>query len=136
MTLKLQRIENSIDGTFGIIRMGEKKFHTLELPWANNEHNKSSIPLGKYECMYTWSPSFQRRLYLVCDVPGRVGIRIHPANTIDQLNGCIALGLQLGMIKGKRALLQSRTAVSDFEKLLEMKPFTLEVCDGIEVQVA
>ncbi len=135
MTIILERRDYTDHGTFGVIRLADKLFNTLELPWDHNNKDKSCIPIGTYEVMFTWSPSFRRRLYLVCDVPGRTGIRIHPANTFNQLNGCIALGYGLGEIKGVKAVTQSRIAVDDFSMLLEHKPFKLQIMDGMKLEI-
>lgn len=61
------------------------------------------------------------------EVPGRVGVRIHPANLTSQLNGCVALGLRLGEIGGQKALLLSKPAVRQFEALMQGKTFELEI---------
>lgn len=45
---------------------------------------------GEYEVKKTFSPKFRTNLYLILDVPNRDGIRIHQANTMYQLHGCIA----------------------------------------------
>ena len=65
----------------------------LELPWKNNEPFVSCIPEGKYLVKETWSPRFKRKLWLVCDVPERSGVRIHPENFSLNLEGCLALVL-------------------------------------------
>jgi hypothetical protein len=48
------------------------------------------IPIGKYKVKKTFSPKFQTDLFLVLNVEGRDGIRIHQANWMQQLHGCIA----------------------------------------------
>lgn len=48
------------------------------------------IPEGVYTTKRTYSSTFRRTLFLVDGVDGREGIRIHAANVIDQLLGCIA----------------------------------------------
>ena len=66
------------------------------------ENADKAIPDGRYSIAMTvsgratagglWSPRADNVLPLVCDVPGREGIRIHAANRADQLEGCIATG--------------------------------------------
>ena len=66
------------------------------------ERESLAIPAGHYRLAMTvsgratagglWSPRADHVLPLVCDVPGRDGIRIHAANRADQLQGCIATG--------------------------------------------
>lgn len=65
---------------------------TVELPWVGNQRNVSCIPVGKYNCVWSYSPAFKRNLFLVDGVVGRSGIRIHVANFVHQLRGCIAVG--------------------------------------------
>lgn len=48
------------------------------------------IPIGTYKVKKTFSPKFQQDLFLVLDVDGRDGIRIHTANWMEELQGCIA----------------------------------------------
>jgi len=114
-------------GTFGQLIMSGFECHTLERPWRDNQSSISSIPAGKYNCYWTYSPRFKKRVYLVDGVPNRSGIRIHPANLYSQLNGCIALGEKLGQIEGKPAILLSQPAVRNFETLWDGKPFRLEI---------
>lgn len=64
--------------------------YSLELPWLCNEVNISCIPRGIYKLKLTFSPRFKRQLWEVLNVPNRSGIRIHSANIVDELEGCIA----------------------------------------------
>lgn len=50
-----------------------------------------AIPEGRYEVTITHSPRFKRLMPLI-NVPHRIGIRIHPANWPEELEGCIAPG--------------------------------------------
>lgn len=88
----IDRLADRSVQTKGTLVAGEFSCKTLELPWKNNEKSVSCIPDGEYICKWTYSPAFDRYLYEVKDVPNRSGIRIHPANYIKQLRGCIALG--------------------------------------------
>jgi len=74
-------------------------------------------------------------MYLVSEVPGRSGIRIHPANLMgdrskgykSHLYGCIALGKKLGAIKDQKAVLISRPAVRLLEDTMKRQAFKLEI---------
>lgn len=134
--LILERMETSDHGTFGqLILPNGRVLFTGELPDRGNQPNVSCIPTGVYGCEYTFSPAFKRMLYLVVPVPGRSGIRIHPANLMGdkslgfkcQLNGCIALGLKMGWMDGQKAVLLSAPAVSFLEGAMERGPFELEI---------
>lgn len=84
-------------GTYGV--MIEEKFSripfclTLELPWANNEPNKSCIPKGEYLCKKVISPH-RGEVYQVMDVPNRTAILIHKGNWTTDSLGCILVGEQ------------------------------------------
>ena len=54
---------------------------------------ETAIPTGEYAIRRTWSPKYQRQMMLVCDVPGWVGVRVHPGNTDDHTAGCLLPGL-------------------------------------------
>lgn len=137
MTLTLTRVNNYPDCTIGMIKIGEKSFFTLELAFHDNISNISCIPAGIYQCTYTLSPHFNKKTYLLTGVKDRTSIRIHSSNVAHELKGCIALGRTLGILNGSRAVLSSRQAVEEFEKLLDFKPFQLEILDAeIPVQVS
>lgn len=76
--------------------------YTLELPVRSNRKGLDAIPAGTYEILMTYSPKFSKKgIYkelgglvpLIANVPNRSGIRIHVANYLSQLEGCIAPGL-------------------------------------------
>jgi hypothetical protein len=136
-TVRLVRSETSDQGTFGILSVEGLKFFTGELPWRDNDNDKSCIPAGRYQCRFTFSNRFQRKLYLIGPVESRAGIRIHPANRmgdsklgyISEMHGCIALGEKLGWIGKQKAVLISLPAVRRFEKYMNYETFILEVID-------
>lgn len=66
------------------------------------ERASTLIPAGTYPVKLTvssragrgqlWTPDSDKRLLLIDEVQGRSGIRIHAANTPEQLEGCTAVG--------------------------------------------
>jgi hypothetical protein len=134
----LQRLESSDQGTFGKLVAGGLAFFSGELPWRDNAPSVSCVPAGTYRAIFTDSPRFGRRLYLLDRVPARSGIRIHPANLMGdaqkgfrcQLNGCIALGEKLGWMDKQKAVLLSQPAVRRLESFFGGQPFELEIRDG------
>lgn len=69
--------------------------NTIELPWLDNKRKISCIPEGTYEIEKRFTEKHQHHLIL-CDVPDRDGILIHPANiAMKELMGCIAPVSQL-----------------------------------------
>lgn len=81
------------EGTNGLLTMGansEPLCYTIELPWRNNEVNRSCIPEGTYVLRRRYSKKFRWHIEIK-DVPGRSYILIHPANhAARELKGCIA----------------------------------------------
>lgn len=59
----------------------------LELPWVNNEHQKSCIPEGIYRVIERRTAKFGRH-YWIQDVPDRTFILQHPGNYTRQILGC------------------------------------------------
>lgn len=64
---------------------------TLELPWRNNDSNVSHIPAGTYPARKMVSSTLGR-IIAIDEVPQRDLIRIHTANKVEQLRGCVAVG--------------------------------------------
>lgn len=136
MHVRLERLEQSAQGTFGRLIMPGLVLFSGELPDHDNAPNISCIPPGKYRCSWTRSPRFGRMMYGIDFVARRTGIRVHAANLFGdnppwkrQLNGCIALGERLGWIEGQKALLISAPAVRRFESALAGAAFYLEIVE-------
>lgn len=110
-TIELIRDHMDETPTTGELRVeGEHFAWTLELPWRDNRHGVSCIPLGEYRVMLSLSTRFGRELPRLIGVPGRVGILIHAGNTDHDTSGCILLGT----LKENDVLLQSRVALERF----------------------
>lgn len=136
----LARHSNTIFGMFGTIDFEGNKFYTIECPWRNNLPNISCIPAGEYECEMTWSTAFNKPLYLVKDVRGRSGVRIHSGNVagmqskklLTHFHGCIGLGFGYGTVYRQPAILNSVGAVRKFHDLMEKEPFILRITGEFE----
>lgn len=89
---------------------------------------KVRIPAGMYQVDWTFSPKFQRNMYLI-RVPGIEGIRIHLGNYAEQSEGCVMLGKTIADINGDEQLdiANSKLAIAEFEQFFSQKPFTLLV---------
>ncbi len=91
MLIEIQR-RTFFPATIGIMTVDGDFFgYTLELPWLDNRPRVSCIPPGSYELLVTRSFKFRRKLIEVLGVDGRAGIRIHGANRVEELRGCIAV---------------------------------------------
>lgn len=106
---------------------------TLELPWLDNAVDKSCIPLGTYECKWTYSPKFKKYTYEITNVPNRPGIRIHGGNYNTDTEGCVLLGESYANINSDTELdlVNSRKTVYEFEKLMNQQSFTLTIASQV-----
>lgn len=108
--LVLKRFANTPQGTPG--RMGD--FYTMERPDLDNVPMLSRIPAGEYDCVRTWYHRGGYDTYEITDVPGRSRILFHVANRMVDVNGCVGLGMQFGVLGGELAVLNSRDAFGMF----------------------
>ena len=141
LTATLQRNSTGEFGTFGTLTIGGQELKTGELPDKDNAENISCIPPGKYICKKTPSARFGHSdFYQVMDVPGRSGVRFHPANFFgdealghkSELNGCITLGRKHGPIEvspGHTQLgcMASKSAFETLNQITGGEPFMLEI---------
>ena len=117
--------------TFGLLVANGEIYHTLELPWLNNKRNASCIPVGEYKCIYMAKSSSgkYRNVYHVVGVEGRSGILIHSGNLPEQTKGCVLIGRKRGNLASCPAVLNSRSALSDFVGGMNKQNFILKVKD-------
>ena len=101
---------------------GRRLFYTLELPWNNNQPDKSCIPPGVYTCEWDESPS-KGWCYHVRSVPGREHILIHIGNYPHNTLGCILPGL----IRGVNMVGSSGDAIKLLENTFKRQPFQLVI---------
>lgn len=110
-------------------------FCTIELPWRDNKTFISCIPTGDYLCKWTWSPAFKRHMYLVDNVSGRSGIRIHKGSYAGATDygykadflGCISLGKGYTTLAGQKILHTTAKSVAKFEEMMDRKDFILSI---------
>jgi hypothetical protein len=85
----------SADGTFGtLVVPGRPPLQTMEDDWAGNARGKSCIPPGDYRLQRSWFYRHGFEVFEVMAVPGRSRILIHPGNTEEDVEGCIAPGMR------------------------------------------
>ncbi len=128
-TVILTRTLDNGTETIGVLTYKNFNCKTLELPYKNNQRNISCIPTGTYQVKYTFSWKFMKYTYEIQNVPNRAGIRIHSANFVNELLGCIALGNGLLDINkdGLLDVINSRNTIKAFENIMGKKPFTLVI---------
>lgn len=119
---------------------------TLELPWKENQHNISCIPVNDesnpfYICKWTRSNRLSILAghdvftYEVINVPDRDGIRLHSANYFFQLLGCIALGdvLKDINIDGQLDTEHSGNTIKKLNELMNKQDFKLIIKNQISL---
>lgn len=105
-SIVIQRLEQTRTHTLGRLTVkgssGADLYECvcLELPWRNNLPRTSCVPAGRYPIVLEWSPAFKMDLWELKDVPGRSEVKIHAANYVAQLWGCIAPGLKASDLNG------------------------------------
>ena len=115
----LVRTKYAADHVSGVLYVGGKIFHTIERAWLDNQQNISCIPLGEYQCaqLPRSGSGKYRDVYHVQNVPGRGGILIHNGNLASDSKGCIILGKKAGVLSGKPAVLNSKSALKLLNKI-------------------
>jgi len=123
--LTLLRTNQSKNETLGVLMVFDGPTmvfhcHTLELPWRNNERMISCVPPGTYKIVLEYSPKFDEYLWELKGVPGRSEAKIHTANYVHQLNGCIAPGKSYVDLNGDGLVdvTNSRKTLNQLHKVL------------------
>lgn len=134
--VKAYRYRSSDQGTFSRWLCEEIGFDSfcIELPWRNNESGYSCIPVGKYIVSIRKSPKYGH-IFHVTDVNGRSWILIHSGNFAGDTKrgykthslGCILLGQKPGVLNGQQAILNSKSTVHKFMRLINYETFELHI---------
>lgn len=127
--LKLSRIRQSKDGTFGIMtdEVGNQLCVTCEDPWNFNARQKSCVPAGRYRCS-SFTGKKYRNVWQLHDVPNRDAILIHNGNTIDDTQGCILVGKAFSRLIGKPSITESKLTLEKLRSIL-LDEFELTIVD-------
>ena len=138
-TVFLIRTESSAQGTFSQFAIKTFKAFGGELPSRNNQQGKSCIPAGTYICRWLYSNEHKRNIYHITNVPNRTDVEVHSGNYCGDKDkgfksdvlGCLLLGKSIGLLDGQKAVLESKEAIQEFEKLLNQEPFKLIITDPV-----
>ncbi len=111
-------------GTFGYLcdENGNAMLKTVERAWKNNQSGISCVPEGEYDLVPHNSPKFGKCYALEAPTLGvtiygpsqRSHILVHAANKPSQLEGCIAPGVDFGVVGDEWAVINSKTAFEYF----------------------
>lgn len=121
-TAELLRFAFTPMGVFGKLTVGDFTCVTVERPWLNNTPMVSCFPDGDYPLTFRHSNTVTRitksrhvATYEILAGQGRTYLLFHPANTMDDLQGCVGVGDRFGFVSGKWAVLNSQDT---FDKLI------------------
>lgn len=131
-TVRLIRLEESPQGTFGVLVICSQVFCTTLEPsdWLNKT-NISSIPAQQYQCIKIRSPQFGETFEIV-DVPNRSHVLFHKGNIAKHTKGCVILGQYFGKLQGDRAVLNSGKTFKNFmETMKGVGMFNLTIKEAI-----
>jgi len=118
-TVRLNRLEESSQGTFGVLLICSQVFCvTLEPSDELNERDISSIPAQQYKCVKIHSPQFGETFEIV-DVPGRSHVLFHAGNLTRHTRGCVILAQYFGKLQGDRAVLNSGNTFKKFMDIMK-----------------
>jgi len=135
-TIKITRHQSNENQTIGSLDLFNNDNElllscvTLERGWNNNEKNISCVPKGEYKAIFEYSNKFKTSLWELKDVPNRTECKFHASNYWYQLNGCIALGLQVLDINN-----DNFTDVTRSKKTMEVFHEILRYENTINVQI-
>lgn len=125
-TLKIKRHQQNENQTIGSIDLLDNENNllfssvSLERGWNENKTDISCVPLGTYKAVFEYSNKFKTSLWELKNVPNRSECKFHAANYWYQLNGCIALGLQVTDINndGFVDITKSKSTMTIFQEIL------------------
>jgi len=106
MKVVITRTNQTCDGVFGDLLVLDcgiapetiLRLVTIEDDWLDNKTKVSCIPAGTYKLRRSFFYRKGYECFEVCGVQGRSRILIHKANTENDVEGCIGVGLRLGEI--------------------------------------
>lgn len=114
----------------GLMKLGQ--FTTLELPWRENEKNRSCIPEGDYRLSLRGpTDRFKYTHLLVHDTAPREMVLVHRGNFPKNTTGCVLVGMGFGNADGDKIpdVLSSEAAMNLLVQMIPEEPIPLTVID-------
>ncbi len=126
MDLKVRRYDLGKNDTIGEFSInGKVECFTLEDEVRKNGekvYGETAIPYGTYKIGLRHSPKFSpvygHEMLWIKDVKNFEYVLIHPGNTEDDTHGCLLVGAIIGIVKGKRAILNSKSTYYRIYKII------------------
>lgn len=126
----LVRFEDTGKCTKGYLKFGRYTLFTIERPWRDNQRGESCIPSGTYEVApHGWHGEKVRkpRSYELLNTAPREGILIHAGNVVEDVIGCIAVGMKYGTLNGEDAVLASEAAMVLLRQVMGERHWMIEI---------
>jgi hypothetical protein len=99
--VNLDRFVETSHGVFGRMRVNGMTFYTVEEQNLGNKPRVSCIPAGTYKCVRSKYNKGGYDTFEVTGVPNRSRILFHVANTEEDIEGCVGVGLNIGILDVK-----------------------------------
>ncbi len=130
MRFTLTRIHQFEDSMFGVLVIGDLTFWTLERAWVGNEPRISCVPEGFYHLTPhdsavhpdTFALEGETVSHWPTDGIARNVILLHPANKVEELSGCIAIGESYHWFEGRPFLQKSKPSTDQVLEKLRSHP--------------
>jgi len=113
LKLKVFRIEVEEDGMVGVLLFNGRMTGIYTMERDPNDPEFKPIPDGVYPLEPHTGYKYKGTLKAM--VPGHTFVLFHNANLESHSEMCVILGLTLGWLGGKRAVLRSRDAMTKFK---------------------
>ena len=137
------RPDGTLAETVGWLDVEKKGFscRTIERPYRDNKNNVSALPAGMYVAeVVLSSPAFNYPHIWIHDkgsvyaASDRAGVKIHIANYVRQLEGCVAVGKSFVHLDGD-GVLDVTQSEQTLEELINHIPrkTTLEIRDQTDM---
>ena len=109
-------------------KSGDLFCYTLELDWEGNKTNISCIREGIHLCKIGIHYGVRvYKVYELQNVPGRTNVEIHIGNFLSDILGCILVGKELRIYKGKYWVKSSTEVFNKFMNKMNNEDFLLEI---------
>jgi len=110
----LERFAHTPMGVFGNLSVDGFECYTVERPWLDNKPRESCIPEGVYRLELGMYNRGGYPAYEIMDVPDRSLIKMHIANNINDVIGCVGFGDNLGYYENLWSVMNSGKTMAKF----------------------
>jgi len=110
----LERFAHTQMGVFGVLSVDGFECYTVERPWLDNKPRESCIPEGVYRLELGMYNRGGYPAYEIMNVPDRSLIKMHIANNINDVIGCVGFGDSLGYYENLWSVMNSGKTMAKF----------------------